>query len=170
MQLAVDSSNEEMLAFILANADPGSTAILNIQQQNEYVGQFDILVRNLGRREDINVGYVQLEKLPVEDERPVYYILPVLENQFYTSFRMGIFEHTSRTWNRDLLIELDGLSDPDYRVRNSFNAFIIDPLRIYCPLTPQTPYCQVPNTPFDTRVVRYGWDIYISGSQPEVGT
>jgi len=105
----------------------------------------------------------------VDDQRTVYYIMPVFENQFYPSFRMGIFEHTSKAWNSDLLIELEGLGDPDYRVRNSFSAFIIDPLRIYCPLTPQIPYCQVPNTPFDTRVVRYGWDIYISGSQPEVG-
>jgi len=170
MQLAVDASNEEMLGYVLANADLGSTVLLNIQEPNEYVRRFNDAVRELGGREDLNVGYVQLENLPVDDERTVYYILPVFEHQFYPSFRMGIFEHTSKAWDRALLSEVEGLGEPDHSVRNSFSAFIIDPLRIYCPLTPQIPYCQAPNTPFDKRVVRYGWDIYNIEKQPEAGS
>lgn len=160
MQLAVDASNEEMLQYVAAIAEHESSLAINIQQPNEYVGQFASAVRYLNDREDLFVGYVRMDELEKQRDGKTYYILPVLENQFYPSFRMGIFEHTSRKWNRELLEALEIEGSPGYRVRNSFRVLLIDPLRIFCPLTPGLAYCQVPNTPFDTRRAAYGWDIY----------
>jgi hypothetical protein len=90
---------------------------------------------------------------------PIYVILPLVENQYYPSIRMGVYEHTSRQWNEALLSSLGPGLEMAQPVKNSVPMLVIDHLRLPCLLL-SIPYCQVANTPFDYRVFGYGWDIY----------
>ena len=162
LQLAVDASNNDMLNYVLGDFSQNAVVVMNIQEINEYVRQFPPLVNQLRGRPDLAIKFfqdVQTEN-DASGNSDVYYLLPVVKNQFYPSVRMGVYEHTSRSWNQSLLNAWPSKAGLIYRIEKTFRSFSVDSLRLACPLLRKFTYCDVPNTPFDRRVFSYGWDIY----------
>jgi len=159
LQLAVDSANEEMLHFVTQQLPVGSLLYINIQEPNEYVANFQTLVSEIEGRADIEVHSVSLGDLKQEQD-PFFVVSPVVENQFYPSVRMGVYEHTSRAWNESLLSIIRGRETTMYQDLRRFPSSSIDAMRLFCPLVRWLPYCDVPNSPIDGRVFGYGWIVY----------
>jgi hypothetical protein len=160
-QLAVDAANDEMLHYVLDNAPENGVVLINIQDPNEYVGHFITLVNVIGDRPDLEVENFQFQDSAAEGWTDgVTIVSPIVENQFYPSMRMGVFEMPSRTWNQSLLEFMGEQGERQSQIRNTFRSALIDTPRVICFLTPSLKYCQVPHSPLDNRVFAYGWDIY----------
>jgi hypothetical protein len=161
-QLAVDASNEEMLNYVLDNAPENGVVLINIQDPNEYVGHFITLVNDIGDRPDLEVEHFQFQDPAVEgwSDKVITVVSPIVENQFYPSMRMGVFEMPSRSWNESLLEYMGDRGELQSQIRNSFRSALIDTPRAMCFLIPSLKYCKVPHSPIDNRVFAYGWDIY----------
>ncbi len=102
VQLAVDRANGELLAYATGRLPIGSLLVINIQEPNEYVTHFPTWVQQLLGRPDITVDTFRGED-PVPAggaDRPVFIASPVVENQFYPSVRLGVYESTARAWSR----------------------------------------------------------------------
>jgi len=161
-QLAVDASNHEMLTYVLENAPESSVVLINIQDPNEYVGHFKTLVNVVGGRPDLQIDYFQFQD-PVSEgwnDKVITIVSPIVENQFYPSMRMGVFEMPSRSWNQSLLEYMGDPSDHVFQARNSFRSALIDTPRAICFVFQSPKVCQKSHTPIDGRVFAYGWDIY----------
>jgi hypothetical protein len=161
-QLAVDASNDEMLHYVLENAPENGVVLINIQDPNEYVGHFITLVNVIGDRPDLEVEHFQFQDPAVEGwtDEVITIVSPIMENQFYPSMRMGVFEMPSRSWNESLLEYMGDQGELKSQIRNTFRSALIDTPRVICFLTPSLKYCKVPHSPIDNRVFAYGWDIY----------
>lgn len=164
-QLAMDRANAQMLDYLVANAAPDSMVWVNIQTPNEYYERIQTWVQVLKGRPDLEVNFFQFEDLAAahQDHSEVWIVSPYVENQFYPSVRMGVFEHIARPWNESLLAYLEQQGQevqPEQDYRQSFRSANVDPLRFFCPLTPELGYCDVPNAPVDRRVFAYGWLIF----------
>jgi hypothetical protein len=161
-QLAVDASNDEMLHYVLENAPEDGVVLINIQDPNEYVGHFITLVNDIGDRPDLQVEYFQFQDPATEGwtDKVITIVSPIVENQFYPSMRMGVFELPSRTWNESLLEYLGDQGELQSQIRHQFRSALIDTPRAICFLLPSLKYCKVPHSPIDNRVFAYGWDIY----------
>jgi len=161
-QLAIDASNDEMLTHVLENAPRNSVVLINIQDPNEYVGHFTTLVKVIGGRSDLVVDYFQYQDILAEgwEGKPITIVSPIVENQFYPSMRMGVFEMPSRTWHQSLLEYLGDRGELASQIRNSFQSALIDTPRAICFVFQSPKVCQKPHTPIDNRVFAYGWDIY----------
>jgi hypothetical protein len=168
-QLAVDASNDEMLNYVLDNALENSVVLINIQEPNEYVRRFISLVNVIGDRPDLQVEHFQFQDPAAEGwtDKVITIVSPVVENQFYPSMRMGIFEMPSRAWNESLLEYMGEYGERIYQIRHSFRSALIDTPRAICFLIPSLRYCKVPHSPIDERVFAYGWDIYIFTPPPD---
>lgn len=165
LQLALDHANAQMLEYLVNHTAPGSQVWINIQEPNEYYERIQTWVQVLKGRSDLEVDYFHFQDLETarQDGRPVWIVSPYMENQFFPSVRMGIFEHMSRLWNESLFAYLNEQgqdTQPAQAYREAFRSFNVDPLRFFCPLTPDLGYCDVPNAPADRRVFAYGWLIY----------
>jgi hypothetical protein len=161
-QLAVDASNDEMLHYVLANAPQNGVVLINIQEPNEYVGHFKTLVNIVGQRPDLQVDYFKFQD-PLQEgweENNIMIVSPIVENQFYPSMRMGVFEMPSRTWNQSLLEYMGDQAELISQARHHFRSAIVDTPRLICFIIPSLDYCKVPHSPLDNRVFAYGWDIY----------
>ncbi len=161
LQMTLDRANAEMLKYVVDYAPQGSTVLINIQQSNEYVTEFTLWVNQISNRPDIKVDTFHDQDLATAEagNQAIWIISPHLENQFYPSVRMGIYQNTSTAWNQDLATHLNGKGEQIEDIRYSFPIFIFDPMRFFCPLTPSLSYCQVPNAPLDHRELSYGWSI-----------
>ena len=161
LQIAIDLVNAEMLEHIVKNTPQGSTVWINIQEPNEYVTEFTLWVNQIYNRPDLHVDYIHGQDLTTikTSSQETWIVSPYLENQFYPSVRLGVYENTSKAWNQNLDSSLSGQEIQLDEIHYSFQLFIIDPLRFFCPLTDSISYCQVPSNPIDTRILTYGWKI-----------
>jgi hypothetical protein len=162
-QLVVDAANDEMMSYVLKNAPQNSVVLINIQDPNEYVGHFKTLVNIIGERPDLYVDYFQFQDPISEgwDDRPIMLVSPIVENQFYPSMRMGVFEMPSRSWNKSLLEYMGDNGERVDQFRHAFRSALVDTPRAICFILPSLKYCKVPHSPLDNRVFAYGWDIYL---------
>jgi hypothetical protein len=161
-QLAIDAANDEMLNHVLENAPQNSVVLINIQDPNEYVGNFITLVQDIGGRSDLIVDYFQFQDPVLEgwESKVITIVSPIVENQFYPSMRMGIFEMPSRNWNQSLLDYLGNQGVLVFQTKYAFRSSLLDTPRAFCFAVPSLNYCQKPHSPLDNRVFGYGWDIY----------
>jgi hypothetical protein len=161
-QLAIDASNDAMLTYVIEKTPQDSVVLINIQEPNEYVGHFTTLVKAIGGRSDLEVDYFQFQNFHAEEweEKSITIVSPIVENQFYPSMRMGVFEMPSRGWNQSLLEYLGEEGELTTQIRNAFRSSLIDTPRAICFILQAPKYCQKPHSPIDNRVFAYGWDIY----------
>lgn len=161
-QLAIDAANDEMLTYVLENAPQDSVLLINIQDPNEYVGNFITLVNDIGGRQDLIVEHFQFQDSTLKgwDKKEILIVSPFVENQFYPSMRMGVFEMPSRTWNTSLLEYLGDQGESVLEIKNSSRSALIDTPRAFCFLVPSLNFCQRPHSPLDNRLFAYGWEIY----------
>jgi hypothetical protein len=161
LQIVIDRSNAEMLAFIVKNAPQRSTIWINIQEPNEYVTEFILWVNQVSDRPDLQVDYFHGQDLITAEAKgqEIWIVSPNIENQFYPSVRMGVYENNSKTWNQILEIYLNGKGEQIDGIHYSFQILIFDPIRFFCPLMDLPSYCQVSINPLDDRIFSYGWTI-----------
>jgi hypothetical protein len=162
-QLAVDASNDEMLNYVLDYAPQDGVVLINIQDPNEYVRRFITYVNLIGDRPDLEVDHFHFQDPVLEgwEDKTIMIVSPIVENQFYPSMRMGVFEMPSRKWNQSLLEYMGAQGELQSQVRHQFRSALINTPRAICFLIPSLKYCKVPHSPIDNRVFAYGWDIYI---------
>jgi 4-amino-4-deoxy-L-arabinose transferase-like glycosyltransferase len=161
LQIVVDRANAEMLTYIVDRAPQRSTIWINIQEPNEYVTEIALWVNQIDARPDLQVDYIHGQYLPTTKTggQETWIVSPYLENQFYPSVRLGVYENTSKVWNQTLETYLNGKGRQINDIRYSIHLLIFDPMRFFCPLIDSLSYCQVPSNPLDTRVLTYGWKI-----------
>jgi len=161
LQMAMDSANADMLTFIVDKAPQNSTIWINIQEPNEYVNEFVLWVNQINNRPDLKVDYFHGQDLLTSEasSQALWIVSAHLENQFYPSVRMGVYENTSNAWNKNLENYLNGKGEQIDYIRYSMQNFNFDPMRFFCPLAGSLHYCQVPNNPIDNRIFAYGWSI-----------
>ena len=163
LQLAIDSANAEMLEHVLGEAPQGAVVLFNLQDADaEYATTFPVFVNELGGRDDLTVRRFAAQDPAAEgwDGRAVELILPVFENQFTPSVRVGVFAHDAAAWNENARPYMGDSAREIYRAVRQFTLFNIDSARLFCPLVPAISYCAVPYAPLDRRVLEYGWAIY----------
>jgi len=163
LQLAIDSANAEMLEHVLGEAPEGAVVLFNLQDADaEYATTFPVFVNELGGRDDLTVRRFAAQDPAAEgwEGKTVELILPVFENQFYPSVRVGVFSHDAAAWNENAGPYMGDSAQEVYRAVRQFTLFNIDSARLFCPLVPTLGYCDVPNSPVDRRVLHYGWAIY----------
>lgn len=162
LQLTMDKANAEMLAYVLDEIPTDAVVVMNIQQPNEYVHQFPSYFSDIHGRTDLEFDYYHEQDFAAEEYSgsEIFILAPVLENQFYPSVRMGIYEHTSREWMQNLQDTYGAALELVARPFGVFFSKRIDIMRLPCLWIETRSFCNVPNTPFDTRRLGYGWEIY----------
>jgi len=162
LQLAIDSANAEMIAYLSAAMPEDSVVLINLPVDGEYGTRFPGIVETFGDRTDLAVGLLAAEdpESPARDGRGVALVLPVFKNEFYPSVRVGFYGHQTAAPNEAARELADG-APPVHRAVRTFRLFNVDAARLFCPVAPQIGYCAVPNTPFDRRLLEYGWEIYV---------
>lgn len=160
LQLAMDRANADMLGYVVKQVPQGSTVWININPPNEYTDEFSKWVTQLDGRSDLHVDYFHSQDLAKVQGREVWIVSPFMENQFYPSVRVGLYELPSRQWNATLVQYLAGRGEMVGLFQQSFTSSNLDPLRFFCPFTRSLSYCKVPDAPLDHRVFAYGWKIY----------
>jgi branched-subunit amino acid transport protein len=162
LQLAVDASNSEMLNYLVENVPSNSIVIINIQEPNQYVDDIKLFLSDIFNRTDIHYDHFKFQAITTEmNSNPFYYITsPIFDNQFYPSVRLGVLAHTSNKWNQSLLDFLGDNAEVVYETKDSFRLLNVDSLRLICPFIRSIDYCAPLNTPFDRRILSYGWKIY----------
>lgn len=160
LQLSVDSANTELLRYVESEVPAGEAVMLAIPEGSEYARMFEIYVRDLGVRQDMQLLGFDPDRPMPEGAHEFLALSPFVENQFYPSVRLGVFELPSRAYRSALLDASEGEAQLVHEIRRSFTLCNIDPLRVFCPLARTLAYCDAPNTPLDHRVFQYGWSIY----------
>ena len=162
LQLALDAANDEFLQYVVKNLPADSVLLVNLQPPNEYGDRLVVLVQDIYGRQDVEVAHLDLENAPLRlyPGEVIYLALPIVENQFYPSFRIGVFEQDARTWNEKAFGFLNQDPQPVFSGRRLFRSFNVNIRYWYCPFTPTWGKCDVPAAPFDRRRFAYGWDVY----------
>jgi hypothetical protein len=93
-------------------------------------------------------------------DQDLFILSPVYENWFYPSVRMGFNEFAVDQWTSHLEALFTGNQYLAYENIGSYRLFNVDAARLICPMFKSWEYCQVPDTPVDTRILSYGWRVY----------
>lgn len=161
MQLSIDRANETAMEYVADNLPLGSTLWFNYRPY-EYYWETELLLREVLGRQDIHVDQVRYQDLASDfpGENPLYVLSPVVENQPYPSVRMGVYESDARSFEKDLVDRIG----PRLKLENEFRAqsklLTVDALRLGCLVLRDGAYCDVPNSPLDTRRFALGWRLY----------
>lgn len=162
LQLTVDRVNQQVLNKVVETLPEGTPLLVNFHELNEYVWEIDLLLREIKGRGDVKVFHYtpEVDGLLTDKNTNLYILTPVIENWFYPSVRMAVNPVATSRWNDHLTQIVDGKENLEYENIQSFRLFNIDSARLLCPLLHQVAYCDVPNTPIDSRMLRYGWRLY----------
>jgi hypothetical protein len=162
LQLTVDRVNQQVLEKLVETLPKGSPLLINIHEQNEYVSEIDMWLRDVKGREDIEVFHYtpDVDEIFTDEDSEIYILTPILENWFYPSVRMGVNDVATDRWNDHLKQLFSGRETIEYENIQSFRLLNIDSARLVCPLLQSVAYCDVPNTPMDSRRLYYGWKLY----------
>jgi hypothetical protein len=159
IQIAVDSTNAEMLSFA-RQMEPGSVILLNIQSPNEYYYKMKDYLNTFWRREDIEILTFDFQ-VPSQN-RNIYLFVPYIKNQPLLSVRMGVVEETQNKWNTSLTPYFHEYPDW-YQVvqfEHQFNMTGVNLPRLFCPFIKTRAFCATAAPVVDTRPFVYGWKIY----------
>jgi hypothetical protein len=162
LQLTVDRVNQQVLDKVVETLPAGTPLLVNIHELNEYVSEIDLWLREIKGRGDVKVFHYtpEVDELLTDKNTNLYVLTPVLENWFYPSVRMGVNDVATSRWNDHLTQIVDGNENLEYENIQSFRLLNIDAARLICPLFQNWKYCNVPNTPVDSRILFYGWKLY----------
>ena len=92
LQLSVNSANTELLRYVESEVPAGEAVMLAIPEGSEYARMFEIYVRDLGVRQDIQLLGFDADRPIPEGAHEFLALSPFVENQFYPSVRLGVFE------------------------------------------------------------------------------
>ena len=139
LQLAIDSANAEMLDEVVEGAPPNAVVLLNHPEGGEYSVHFPSLVTERGGRSDLTVAVFRSQDPKAEgwEGKTILVILPVFENQFYPSVRLGVFAHDAARWNEGRVPTWAPPPARPSRATQRFRLFNVDAARLFCPAAPQ---------------------------------
>jgi hypothetical protein len=161
MQLSIDRANESAMEYIADNLPLGSTLWFNYRPY-EYYWETELLLREILGRRDIHFDQVRYQDLAsgFPGENPLYVLSPVVENQPYPSVRMGVYESDARSFEKNLVDRLGPRLKLDSEFQAQYKLLTVDALRLACLVIRDGAYCDVPNSPLDTRRFAIGWRLY----------
>lgn len=157
-QLAVDSSNARMLAYLVQQADGSQDVVVNIQHENEYVYEIRVFLQDVMGLDSTSVEVFNPEVGFAP--RSLLVASPFVQNQPLLAVRMGVVEPSQTEWNRSLTEALGSPSKAAFEWEESFQLALIDLPRLLCSGLPQRGYCTTERSLIDTREFNYGWQIY----------
>jgi hypothetical protein len=162
VQLAVDSADTAMLDYLIHEAEPGSTILVNIQDPNEYFYEMQMQLGQTWGRPDLTLEPFDPGLALPAGTTIAYIVSPYVVNQPLLTVRMGIIEDTQNMWNDGLQEFLQ--ADPGWQVvaepESSFRLSDVNYPRLFCPLVKTRAFCATPAPFIDTRQFTYGWQIY----------
>ncbi len=162
VQLAVDSTNAAMMAYLVKHTAPGSTVLINIQTQNEYVVEMETQLGNVYDRPDLKISLFRSGSSPDQNAAGIYIVDPFVKNQPLLTVRMGVIEDTQNMWNDNLQGYLQ--THPGWQIvyspSDSFKLSDINYPRLFCPFVKTRAFCATPVPSVDLREFSYGWTIY----------
>jgi hypothetical protein len=161
VQLTVDRANAEFMAYAARNLPPDSVLLINIQDANEYTARLPVWINDLLGRPDVRVERLtsDFSRQDPDSGRPAFVALPVVENQFYPSVRLGVFQSSARQWNAAVEERWGGRLTEWFAAIHRFRPLTIDSSCVFYPLLGRYAFCQQPDRPIDTRPFGYGWRV-----------
>lgn len=160
-QLSVDRANADMIEYILIHSNEGDQIYINIQGGHQYYDDIRALIQEVNGRTDLGVDQVNYDgKILRYRNTNVFIASPSIRDENYQSVRLGVNQFLTSQWNSLLNGFLGDKYSLIYDEEIRFQQLYIDAMRLFCPFTSSIEYCQVPNSPFDTRIFKFGWKIY----------
>ena len=162
MQLAIDSTNARMMAFLVQNTEPGSTLLVNIQDPNEYYYEMQTQLGQIDNRPDLKLRTFNRDMTLANDTGPLYIVTPYVQNQPLLSVRMGVVQITQNNWDRLLqgYLRIHPGWQSVFETATSFPLSNVNYPRLFCPLIKTRAFCATPEPVVDVRPFNYGWTIY----------
>lgn len=163
IQLAVDSANEQMLAYLADAAPANSAVVVNIRDSEvEYPKDIDRMLDVLYRRPDVAVILPQTLEAGEAGPNVRYLIAPSIHNQPLLTVRLGVFEPSQASWNSNLDSYLASHSGWQQvaQFEKQVRLSIVDFPRLFCPLIKTRFFCAMSSPLLDTRLFSYGWTVY----------
>ncbi len=163
IQLAVDRANSQMLAYVAQAAPEGSTLIVNIQYENEYIYNIRAQLRSIYQRPDISVDYFKFQGInPGQDDNPeqIYVAAPNIERQPALTVRLGVVEATQASWDSTLAAFLTPDWQAVFSTSQQFRQLTFDLPRLLCPLLRTEKYCSLSAQLVESGQFVYGWTVY----------
>jgi hypothetical protein len=162
VQLIVDDVNSRMMTYLVHNAAPNSTVVVNFQDFTEYVSEMQTQLESVYGRPDLKViMFNPAEPLP-ESSGNIYLVIPQVTNQPLLTVRMGVIEATQKIWNGSLKSFMQ--ANPHWLlIFEEMRAIQLSDLnypRLFCPFIKTRAFCATPAPLVDTRPFTYGWIIY----------
>jgi hypothetical protein len=161
IQLAIDSSNARMVAFLVNSAEPDSTVLVNIQSPNEYYYEMQTQLGQLDGRPDLHVSLFSPGMTLANTPGTIYFVSPYVQNQPLLTVRMGVVEKTQKSWDNILQEYLQGIHGWEVVAAQAASLPLtnVNYPRLFCPLIKTRSYCAAPEPLIDTRQFNYGWII-----------
>ena len=162
IQLTVDAANQQMLDYLAEAAPAGSTVLVNIQYQNEYIRETRLHLHYIYNRPDLTVDLFKYQVGSAESSpnpEAIYIVSPEIENQPLMTVRMGVVEPTQNHWNQMLQEFFQPGRPTVFENKQNFQMFSVDFSRFFCPFI-KSDFCENPAPLFDSRIFSYGWKIY----------
>jgi hypothetical protein len=162
VQLTVDDANSRMMTYLVRNAAPDSTVVVNFQDFTEYVSEMQTQLGSVYGRPDLKVIMFDPAEPHPESSGNIYLVTPQVTNQPLLTVRMGVIEATQKIWNENLQTFLQ--THPDrhivYQTTGGFRLTDVNYPRLLCPFIKTRAFCSTPVPLVDTRPFIYGWIIY----------
>ena len=160
-QLSFDRINDQMLAFIVNNIPIDGTVLINIETSNEYSEKLELSLKVHHGLPEIKYGNIDAQRMDhVNEETGAIILMPLIENQPRLTVRAGVEESFQTPWNNRLLSEISGNKKTLLSISDTFTLSNINLPTLICPILGQRGFCEDPDPLFDTRLFRYGWEVY----------
>lgn len=159
IQIAQDSINTEMLAYLAENVPAGSTIFVNFRVSSEYIDQMNFQFQAYYHRPDL---VVKMFNPPLENSVGNYFLLvPYVTHRPLLTVRMGVDEPSQIIWNQELDAYL--ASHPGWQpvaeFGQQFRLALLDLPRVLCPVIKTRSFCATSSPLVDFRQFTYGWRV-----------
>lgn len=162
IQLAIDFANARMMTFLVQNAEPNSTVVVNLQDPNEYFYEMQTQLGQIDNRPDLKVRTFSAHMTVASTIKTIYIVSPYVQNQPLLTVRMGVVEDTQNNWNRILqgFLQTHAGWQAVFTPATSFHLSDVDYPRLFCPFIKTRAFCTTLAPLIDLRQFNYGWTIY----------
>jgi len=160
-QLMFDQINGDLLDFIINRTPTDRGVLVNIESRNEYIDQLEITLKERYGFYQVDLKNIDIQKIGnVNEETGAIILMPLIENQPRLTVRAGVEESFQTPWNNRLLSEISGNKKTLLSISDTFTLSNINLPTLICPILGQRGFCEDPDPLFDTRLFRYGWEVY----------
>jgi hypothetical protein len=160
-QLTFDRMNNQMLAFIVKTTPTDGTVLINLEINKEYSERLELSLKVHHGLPEIEYGNIDYQRMDhVNKETGAIILMPLIENQPRLSVRVGVKETFQTPWNNILLSQISGNKKLLLSINENFYLSNVNLPILICPILGEKGFCEDPDPLFDTRLFRYGWEVY----------